>query len=140
MSDIPFCNPASTLSLMKLYTLKQRAAADLKKVAAGRIHPRQTFLPRRSLSFFPIPDEFIMRTSCVKICRTENHAGRLPSPSSRVPSISPTTKREFEVWWRLRRPNGVSSRHLSVADRVDLTVAPLLERRSRSAERLDSLC
>ena len=56
---------------MKLYTLKQRAAADLKKVAAGRIHPRQTFLLRRSLSFFPIPDEFIMRTSCVNICRTK---------------------------------------------------------------------
>ena len=55
---------------------------------------------------------------------SENPAGRLLSPSSRVPSLSPTTRREFEVWWRLRRTKGVSSRHLSVADRVDLTVAP----------------
>ena len=66
-----------------------------------------------------------MRTSCVNICRTENPAGRLLSPSSRVPSISPTTRREFEVWWRLRRTKAVSSRHLSMADRVGLTVAPL---------------
>ena len=72
-----------------------------------------------------------MRTSCVNICRTENPAGATiyvtlePCCHYGKTSISPTTRREFEVWWRLRRTKAVSSRHLSMADRIDLTVAPL---------------
>ncbi len=83
------------------------------------------YLPRHSLSFFPIPDEFIMRTSCVNICRTEN-----PEPPSfffavvSVPSISPTTRRGLKSGGGFAGQKPSLRRHLSMADHVDLTVAP----------------